>query len=138
MYASVIIYALVALTGVMSSPAQEAEVMPRVIEPRMPTMADIPFPRFPSHNRHGKDDHKNNHGEKGKDTGCSTDTNTQANLCSAGNPYCCSGDGNGGHICANTTACTEKVICCNNNNGFQICIGEIDFNVPVTINIIYE
>ncbi|KAL9564108.1 hypothetical protein ACKAV7_011758 [Fusarium commune] len=27
------------------------------------------------------------------------------------------------------------VICCNNNMGYQVCIGEIDFNMPVTINI---
>lgn len=39
----------------MSSPVQESEVMPRAIEPRMPSMADIPFPRFPSHSGHHKD-----------------------------------------------------------------------------------
>ncbi|KAM0487059.1 hypothetical protein ACHAPX_000327 [Trichoderma viride] len=132
MYASIIIYALVALGGVMSSPVQD-EVAPRAIEPRMPTFADIPFPRFPSHNKHQKDKGSNKNGA----SGCSPDTNTQLNACSAGNPYCCSSDGNGGHVCANTTACDQKVICCNNNNGFQICIGEIDFNMPVTINI-YE
>ncbi|PTB39395.1 hypothetical protein M441DRAFT_144631 [Trichoderma asperellum CBS 433.97] len=146
MYASVIIYTLVALCGVMASPVQEAEVAPRAIEPRMPTFADIPFPRFPSHNKnhHNEKDSKGKGNGKGVDKnnggGCDADsgTNTQLNACSAGSPYCCSSDGNGGHICSNTTACDQKVICCNNNNGFQICIGEIDFNVPVTINIIYD
>lgn len=114
MYASVIIYTLVALSGVMSSPVQD-EVVPRAIGPRTPTFADIPFPRFPSHNQHHKD-------SKGKDSnsrfshqflhfgllwililttdngggGCSSGTNTQLNACSAGSPYCCSSDGNGG------------------------------------------
>nr|WGD08209.1 hydrophobin [Trichoderma koningiopsis] len=132
MYSSVIIYALVALSGVMSSPVQD-EVAPRAIEPRMPTFADIPFPRFPSHNQN----HKDSKGKDGKGKDSNSGTNTQLNACSAGNPYCCSSDGNGGHICANTTACEQKIICCNNNNGFQICIGEIDFNMPITINV-YE
>lgn len=111
MYASVIIYTLVALSGVMSSPVQD-EVVPRAIEPRMPTFADIPFPRFPSHNRHQKDKDSNSRflhhfvhicllwililtTENGA-SGCSSGTNTQLNACSAGNPYCCSSDGNGG------------------------------------------
>ncbi|KAH0522793.1 hypothetical protein TsFJ059_006584 [Trichoderma semiorbis] len=179
MYASVILYALVTLGGVMASPAQEPGVEPRAIERRVPTMADIPFPRFPTRNynhndggkggkggkdgkdgkghdgkghdgkgRDGKDhdgkdhdgkDHDGkDHGGKGDDgKGCSSDTNTQVNACSGGNPYCCSSNGKGGHACKNTTACEETIICCNNNNGFQICIGDIDFNVPITINI-YE
>ncbi|RKL08602.1 hypothetical protein BFJ68_g9396 [Fusarium oxysporum] len=39
--------------------------------------------------------------------------------------------------CAISDSCNNdsKVICCNNNNGYQMCIGEIDFNMPVTINI---
>lgn len=68
MYTSVIIYALVALSGVMSSPVQD-EVAPRAIEPRMPTFADIPFPRFPSHNQNHKD-------SKGKD-GKGKDSNSR-------------------------------------------------------------
>lgn len=113
MYASVIIYTLVALSGVMSSPVQE-EVAPRAIEPRMPTFADIPFPRFPSHNKHQKDKGKGSNSRflhrllhigvlwililitENEASGCSPDTNTQLNACSAGNPYCCSSDGNGG------------------------------------------
>lgn len=95
----------------MSSPVQD-EVAPRAIEPRMPTFADIPFPRFPSHNKHQKDKGSNSMflhqvlhidilciltltTENGA-SGCSPDTNTQLNACSAGNPYCCSSDGNGG------------------------------------------
>ncbi|KAL6904238.1 hydrophobin 1 [Trichoderma evansii] len=164
MYASVIIYTLAALSGVMSSLAPEPEVMPRAIAPRTPSMADIPFPRFPSlnshyndkrhydnghydkgHNDKGHNDKGHNdkgHNDKGHDDGKGCDTNTgtnnQTNACSAGNPYCCSASNSGGHVCANTTACDQKVICCNNQNGFQICIGEIDFNAPVTINYIYE
>ncbi|KAL7914209.1 hydrophobin [Trichoderma velutinum] len=162
MYASIILYTIVALGGVMASPAQEPGVEPRAIERRVPTMADIPFPRFPTRNynhndgkgkdgkggKGGKDDH--DHGKGGKDghdgkggkddhdgKGCSSDTNTQLNACNGGNPYCCSSNGKGGHACKNTTACQETIICCNNNNGFQICIGDLDFNVPITINI-YE
>ncbi|KAL5617632.1 hypothetical protein FOBRF1_006380 [Fusarium oxysporum] len=37
--------------------------------------------------------------------------------------------------CSNSEVCNAKVICCNNNSGFHMCIGEIDFNAPVTINI---
>ncbi|KAF3070103.1 hypothetical protein CFAM422_006806 [Trichoderma lentiforme] len=134
MYASVILYALVTLGGVMASPAQEPGVEPRAIERRVPTMADIPFPRFPTRNYNHNDDHD---GKDDDGKGCSSDTNTQLNACSGGNPYCCSSNGKGGHACKNTTACEETIICCNNNNGFQICIGDIDFNVPITINI-YE
>ncbi|KAK0766478.1 hypothetical protein N5P37_000203 [Trichoderma harzianum] len=164
MYASVILYALVTLGGAMASPAQEPGVEPRAIERRVPTMADIPFPRFPTRNYNhndggkggkggkdgkdgkghdgkghdGKDHDGKDHGGKDDDgKGCSSDTNTQVNACSGGNPYCCSSNGKGGHACKNTTACEETIICCNNNNGFQICIGDIDFNVPITINI-YE
>ncbi|KAH7150713.1 hypothetical protein DER46DRAFT_613830 [Fusarium sp. MPI-SDFR-AT-0072] len=40
-------------------------------------------------------------------------------------------------LCAISNSCNSdsKVICCNNNMGYQVCIGEIDFNMPVTINI---
>ncbi|KAL7904557.1 hydrophobin [Trichoderma velutinum] len=133
MYASIIFYALVALNGVMASPAQGPEVEPRAIEPRMPSMGDIPFPRFPARNKNS-----NKMGKGGSGSDCSgSGTNTQTNACSAGSPYCCSSDGNGGQTCSNTTACQETIICCNNNNGFQICIGDLDFNVPITINV-YE
>ncbi|KAL7939395.1 hydrophobin [Trichoderma chlorosporum] len=138
MYASIIFYALVALNGVMGSPAQEPEVEPRAIARRTPTMGDIPFPKFPARNPNSN---KMGTGKGGSSSGCpsssSTSTSTQANACSAGSPYCCSSDGSGGHTCSNTTACTETIICCNNNNGFQICIGDLDFNMPITINI-YE
>ncbi|KAL9470820.1 hypothetical protein ACSS6W_008761 [Trichoderma asperelloides] len=128
MYASVIFYTLAALNGIMASPVQEAEVEPRAIGPRAPSLGDIPFPAMPVRNHNS-----NAMGPSG--SGCGT--NTQTNACSAGSPYCCSSDGNGGHICSNTTACQQTIICCNNNNGFQICIGELDFNMPITINV-YE
>ncbi|UKZ49085.1 hypothetical protein TrVGV298_003324 [Trichoderma virens] len=126
MYTSIIFYALIALNGVMASPAQGPEVEPRAIEPRIPSLGDIPFPKFPARN-------PNSNKMGGGDSG----TSTQSNACSSGSPYCCSSDGNGGHVCSNTTACDTTIICCNNNNGFQICIGELDFNAPITINI-YE
>ncbi|KAH6970694.1 hypothetical protein BKA56DRAFT_678665 [Ilyonectria sp. MPI-CAGE-AT-0026] len=139
-----IICSFVFLQGVVASPAAGPEPAPEVLQPRsverrMPTAMDIPFPRFPARNHHynpyggkggGKGGHKG--GDKGKD--CAP-TTTQTNACSAGNPYCCSSDGKGGQVCQNTTACQQTVICCNNNNGFQICIGDMDFNQPITINI---
>ncbi|KAK1244255.1 hypothetical protein MKX08_002393 [Trichoderma sp. CBMAI-0020] len=99
MYASMILYTLVALNGIMASPVQELEVEPRAIGPRTPSVADIPFPKMPVRNK-------------------------------ASNAM-------GSHTCSNTTACDQTIICCNNNNGFQICIGELDFNMPITINV-YE
>ncbi|KAL6897438.1 hydrophobin [Trichoderma evansii] len=115
----------------MASPVQETEVEPRAIAPRAPSLADIPFPKMPARNP--------NSNAMGKPSGSGSDcgTNTQTNACSAGNPYCCSSDGSGGHVCSNTTACDQTIICCNNNAGFQICIGDLDFNMPITINI-YE
>ncbi|KAH6867779.1 hypothetical protein B0T10DRAFT_524179 [Thelonectria olida] len=125
MQASAILYCLVLLQGALATPIEgpAPEVERRDIEPRAPTPLDIPFPGFPARNRGKK-------GGKGDD--CATQ---QSTLCSAGSPYCCISDGNGGHVCQNTTACTQTVICCNNNNGFQICIGDLDFNMPITINI---
>lgn len=66
MYASVIVYTLAALGGVMSSVVPEAEVMPRAIAPRMPSMADIPFPRFPSLNSHYNEKRHNDKGHNDK------------------------------------------------------------------------
>ncbi|EHK16816.1 hydrophobin [Trichoderma virens Gv29-8] len=141
MYASVIFYTLVALTGIMASPVQEPEAeghaFKRSLEPRLPTFADIPFPKFPARNPHHDPKGNNNKGKGGKDSCPSGGSSSQANACSSGSPYCCSSNGKGGHECSNTTACDTTIICCNNNNGFQICIGDIDFNVPITINI-YE
>ncbi|KAF7556558.1 hypothetical protein G7Z17_g1361 [Cylindrodendrum hubeiense] len=105
----------------------------RSVGRRTPTAMDIPFPRFPARNRDNNGGKGGGGGGGGKNNGNNKDcastpsTSTQSNLCSAGNPYCCSSDGNG--------ACQQTVICCNNNNGFQICIGDLDFNVPITINI---
>ncbi|KAJ4183319.1 hypothetical protein NW755_009810 [Fusarium falciforme] len=129
MHASTLLYGLVFLQGAMTSPVAEPvqgpEVEPRAMEPRAPTSGDIPFPRFPSRKPKGSD--------------CSTGSGgsvSQTNLCSAGKPYCCTSDGKGGNVCSNSAACEQTVICCNNNNGYQICIGDMDFNMPITINII--
>lgn len=103
MYASVIFYTLAALNGIMASPVQEAEVEPRAIGPRAPSLGDIPFPAMPVRNHNsnamGKCLRILKHakltwtpGPSGSDCG----TNTQTNACSAGSPYCCSSDGNGG------------------------------------------
>ncbi|EGE86620.1 hypothetical protein RJZ56_007776 [Blastomyces dermatitidis] len=59
----------------------------------------------------------------------------QTNQCSTGVPYCCSTEG-GSHNCVNShVECTQTVICCNNNFGFQVCMGDIDFNMPINIEI---
>ncbi|KAL7896903.1 hydrophobin [Trichoderma sp. SZMC 28014] len=134
MYASMILYTLVALNGIMASPVQEPEVEARAIGPRTPSLGDIPFPALPVRN---KDSNAMGKSASASGSGSDCGTNTQTNACSAGSPYCCSSDGNGGHTCSNTTACDQTIICCNNNNGFQICIGELDFNMPITINV-YE
>ncbi|KAM0426123.1 hypothetical protein ACHAPT_008754 [Fusarium lateritium] len=126
------LYSLVFLQGVMTSPVAEpasgAEVEPRALERRGPTAGDIPFPQFPA---------RKPKVHEGGDCSTGGGSTTQSNLCSAGNPYCCTSDGKGGHVCSNSSACEQTVICCNNNNGFQICIGDLDFNMPITINI-YE
>ncbi|KAF4980043.1 hypothetical protein FZEAL_3905 [Fusarium zealandicum] len=124
------------LQGAMASPLGEpGQVLePRDVEPEMlesrnierrsPGFGDIPWPTLPSKKKTGK----------GSD--CATSgSNTQTNMCSNGSPYCCTSDGNGGHTCQNSKTCTQTVICCNNNNGYQICMGDIDFNMPITINI---
>ncbi|KAK2732656.1 hypothetical protein FQN57_002586 [Myotisia sp. PD_48] len=60
----------------------------------------------------------------------------QTNNCQTGIPYCCSTE-SGKHNCVKSAVnCQQQVICCNNNFGFQMCIGDIDFNMPITINIV--
>ncbi|KAL2375852.1 hypothetical protein RJZ90_007862 [Blastomyces dermatitidis] len=87
----------------------------------------------------------------------------QTNQCSTGVPYCCSTEGGCkcsnhkyppeesglkrrqcfanqsaplAHNCVNShVECTQTVICCNNNFGFQVCMGDIDFNMPINIEI---
>ncbi|KAH7126135.1 hypothetical protein EDB81DRAFT_889838 [Dactylonectria macrodidyma] len=128
MHSSAILYGLVFLQAAVASPA-EPEAKRQALEPRMPGPGDIPFPRWPAKAPKSK-------GGKNNNKGCAPSGFTQqTSLCSAGNPYCCTSDGKGGQICQNTTACEQTVICCNNNNGFQICIGDLDFNVPITINV---
>ncbi|KAN0082046.1 hypothetical protein V8E54_003344 [Elaphomyces granulatus] len=61
---------------------------------------------------------------------------TQSNQCSTGVPYCCSPNSSGGNNCVQSdVSCNQQVICCNNNVGMQLCIGGIDFNMPITFNI---
>ncbi|KAF4439813.1 hydrophobin [Fusarium albosuccineum] len=111
MQPTTLLYGVLFLQGAMASPvadpAPEVGIETRALEPRGPTAGDIPFPRFPSRKPKG-------HGGSDCSTGGSVQ---QSNLCSAGNPYCCSSDGKGGHVCSNTSACEQTVICCNNNNG---------------------
>ncbi|KAJ4307582.1 hypothetical protein N0V84_012629 [Fusarium piperis] len=148
MHASILLYSMVFLRGAMTSPVAEPvqgpDVEPRAMERRSPTSGDIPFPRFPS---------RKPKVHEGGDCSTGGGSTSQSNLCSAGNPYCCTSDGKGGksldrlfdtrhscfsgNVCSNSSTCEQTVICCNNNNGFQICIGDIDFNMPITINI-YE
>ncbi|PNP60713.1 hypothetical protein FNYG_14556 [Fusarium nygamai] len=139
MHASTILYGLVFLQGAMASPVGKAGptgVEPRAtelegletrdIEPRAPALGDLPFPSVPALKKRG---------QGGGSSDCPS--NQQTNQCSSGSAYCCSPDGNGGTKCAISDSCNSdsKVICCNNNMGYQMCIGEIDFNMPVTINI---
>ncbi|EMT64831.1 hypothetical protein NOF04DRAFT_16637 [Fusarium oxysporum II5] len=139
MHASTILYGLVFLQGAMASPVGNvaaADVEPRATEPegletrdierRAPALGDMPFPAFPSLKKKG---------QSGGSKDCSS--NDQTAVCSSGSAYCCSPDGNGGTKCAISDSCNtdSKIICCNNNSGYQMCIGEIDFNMPVTINI---
>ncbi|KAF4497396.1 hydrophobin [Fusarium agapanthi] len=124
---SAIFYGLAVLQGAIASPVAEpaVEVEARDIEPRGPSMGDIPWPRLPSLRR----------AKKGSDKNCPAPTNNQGNACSSGTQYCCTTSADGTQTCSNSEVCNAKIICCNNNSGFQMCIGEIDFNAPVTINI---
>ncbi|KAN0072619.1 hypothetical protein V8E54_009548 [Elaphomyces granulatus] len=61
----------------------------------------------------------------------------QVNQCSTGTPFCCSPTNSGGHNCVKAdVSCKQTVLCCNNNNGVQICMGGTDVNIdmPITIN----
>ncbi|KAF4445207.1 hydrophobin [Fusarium acutatum] len=123
---SAIFCGLAVLQGAIATPVAEpaVEVEARDIEPRAPSMGDIPWPRLPALRR-----------AKGSDKDCPAPTNNQGNVCSSRTPYCCTTSADGVQTCHNSEVCNAKIICCNNNRGFQMCIGEIDFNAPVTINI---
>ncbi|EXK25364.1 hypothetical protein FOXG_17644 [Fusarium oxysporum f. sp. lycopersici 4287] len=138
MHASTILYGLVFLQGAMASPvgnvaadgvepraAEPEGLETRDIKPRAPSLGDLPLPKMPSLKK------------KGQGGGSSDCSNQQTSVCSSGSAYCCSPDGNGGTKCTISDSCNvdSKIICCNNNMGYQMCIGEIDFNMPVTINI---
>ncbi|RGP72492.1 hydrophobin [Fusarium sporotrichioides] len=120
------------LQGAFATPFAEAavEVETRDIVPRAPTVGDLPLPRLPALRRATAAAKKT-----GKDCPSSPPDNQQGNACSSGTQFCCTTDGNGVQTCSNSEVCNAKIICCNNNSGFQMCIGEIDFNAPVTINI---
>ncbi|KAI8649444.1 hypothetical protein LRP88_11383 [Fusarium phalaenopsidis] len=147
MHFSTVLYGFALLQGAMASPINEpvAEVEARDIEPRTPQLGDIPWPRMPTLKKKagkggkgGKDGKGGKGGKDGGDECTSTgggDSNGQGNYCSSGTQYCCTTDANGVQTCDNSEVCNAKIICCNNNSGFQMCIGEIDFNAPVTINI---
>ncbi|KAH7119356.1 hypothetical protein B0J13DRAFT_568666 [Dactylonectria estremocensis] len=130
MHASAILYGLFFLQGAMAFPMAQPdlEVEARSIERREPTPFDMPMPLLPRVAKAGKD--------KGSPSCPGSNQVSQSNQCTSGTPFCCSNDGKGGQVCSHsTTTCKSTVICCNNNNGFQICMGDINFNMPVTINI---
>ncbi|KAF4448564.1 hypothetical protein F53441_8041 [Fusarium austroafricanum] len=126
---STIFYAVAFMQGAMASPVAEPEheVETRDLEPRGPALGDYPWPRLPSVRRGNK--------KGGNSKDCPAPTNQQGNACSSGTQFCCTTSADGVQTCSNSEVCNAKIICCNNNSGFQMCIGEIDFNAPVTINI---
>ncbi|WZH40852.1 hydrophobin [Fusarium acuminatum] len=130
MQLSTLFYGFSLLQGAMATPVAEpaAEVETRDIEPKGLVVGDIPWPRMPALRQVSKRD------VDSKD--CSAPpANQQGNACSSGTQYCCTTGADGVQTCTDSEICNAKVICCNNNSGFQMCIGEIDFNAPVTINI---
>ncbi|KAL2669825.1 hypothetical protein Neosp_015270 [[Neocosmospora] mangrovei] len=140
MHFSTVLYGFALLQGAMASPLSEpgAEVEARDIEPRTPQLGDIPYPNMPAMGKKGRKGGKGGKNGKGGSDECTPtggDSNSQTNQCSSGTQYCCTTDANGVQTCENSEVCNAKIICCNNNSGFQMCIGEIDFNMPVTINI---
>ncbi|KAK2820076.1 hypothetical protein FQN49_007746 [Arthroderma sp. PD_2] len=59
----------------------------------------------------------------------------QGNLCRTGDSFCCD-EKHGKNSCIKShTSCDQKVICCNNDNGYQFCVGDINFNMPITFDI---
>ncbi|KAM5442778.1 hypothetical protein MferCBS31731_002164 [Microsporum ferrugineum] len=62
----------------------------------------------------------------------------QGNLCKTGDSYCCNEE-HGKNTCVKSrTSCEQKVICCNNDHGYQFCMGDINFNMPITFNINFD
>ncbi|KAF9775699.1 hypothetical protein IL306_006178 [Fusarium sp. DS 682] len=130
MQLSTFCYGLALLQGAMASPIAEpaAVVETRDIDPSGPNFGDFPWPRMPALRQVAKRDLSS--------TNCPAPPATQqGNVCSLGTQFCCTTDANGVQTCTDSKICNAKVICCNNNNGFQMCIGEVDFNAPMTINI---
>ncbi|TLD23117.1 hypothetical protein PspLS_07626 [Pyricularia sp. CBS 133598] len=60
---------------------------------------------------------------------------TQKTLCSTGISYCCVSEARGNTCIDATTKCDHTVVCCNNANGSQMCMGDVNFNMPMTINM---
>ncbi|TLS29398.1 hypothetical protein PpBr36_00165 [Pyricularia pennisetigena] len=60
---------------------------------------------------------------------------SQKNLCSTGTSYCCVSEARGNTCIDATTKCDHTVVCCNNANGSQMCMGDMNFNMPMTINM---
>ncbi|KAF5026940.1 hypothetical protein F66182_970 [Fusarium sp. NRRL 66182] len=139
MHFSTLLYGIVLLQGAMASPVvqpaasveardvEERDVEERDLERRAPFLGDLPFPKLPAL--------KPKASKNTNTKGCETGSNTQTNACSSGDPYCCVADGNGGQTCSISNSCNAKIICCNNNNGYQMCIGDVNFNMPITINL---
>ncbi|KAF4447237.1 hypothetical protein F53441_9224 [Fusarium austroafricanum] len=130
MQLSTLFYGLALLQGAKALPATEpaAEVETQDIEPSGPAPIDIPWPRMPALRKIEERDVSSRH--------CpAPPANQQGNACSSGTQYCCTTSADGVQTCTDSETCNAKIICCNNNSGFQMCIGEVDFNAPVTINI---
>ncbi|KAH8837614.1 hypothetical protein MCOR27_001648 [Pyricularia oryzae] len=60
---------------------------------------------------------------------------TQKTLCSTGTSYCCVSEARGNTCIDATTKCDHTVVCCNNANGSQMCMGDVNFNMPMAINM---
>ncbi|SPJ75677.1 related to hydrophobin [Fusarium torulosum] len=128
-----ILSGFVLLQGAVASPISDsAGVETRDVEPRAPGPGDFPWPRLPALRRATTSSAAKG---SGKDCPSAPPTTSQGNACSSGTQFCCTTNSDGTQSCANSEVCNAKIICCNNNNGFQMCIGEVDFNAPVTINI---
>ncbi|EFR04365.1 hypothetical protein MGYG_07373 [Nannizzia gypsea CBS 118893] len=58
----------------------------------------------------------------------------QGNLCQTGESYCCNEE-DGKNVCNKSgVSCDQTVVCCNNYDGNQFCMGDINFNMPITFN----
>ncbi|KAF5676549.1 hydrophobin [Fusarium heterosporum] len=125
---STLSFGFVLLQGVTASPVSDtARIETHDVGPRAAPIANLPWPGLPALRRADKSVTSGKKDCPG--------TSQQGNACSSGTQYCCTTSSDGSSTCAHSEVCTAKIICCNNNSGYQMCIGEVDFNGPVTINI---